>query len=263
MNKFLIKNNGFTLIEFIISQFLCLLIIAALINLFLWCKSQQEEIYQFHKIINTQRFLRYYFNRQVSHSGIIGCGKSSETISIQNHTEYSIDLKHALSIFTDANNNNILQIWFAAEKGEPIKLMPSKNEIIMQQKTRFKPKEVIMISDCNNAEIAIVQNIQNNLISLEKPLTKIFVEPAQVYHFKYDQYFIKNTKRKNQQKIYLMALYKKSINTAPNELIEGVESMQLNIRKTSLGSLIYFKFKLTTNLKKLINENYNLILSTS
>ncbi|MBL4868596.1 MAG: PilW family protein [Pseudomonadales bacterium] len=115
----------------------------------------------------------------------------------------------------------------------------------------FEQGDIVMISDCENADIFRITNNPNggSTVTLAHAtgsnstnrLGQIYSTDAQVMTFVSNTYFVGDTGRTNTQGGTINALYRLEVDgTVPVELIEGVDNMQLLFgQRLSNGNLRY------------------------
>lgn len=147
--------------------------------------------------------------------------------------------------------------------------------IAVTSRVTIQQGDIILVTDCSQADIFKVTNVsQANVIThasnfnTSNNLSKSYQTDAHVSHFQSYTYYIKDTGRTNGKGTAIYALYRMDLNGSAEELVEGVDNMQITygVDSNSDGTADTFSTASTVNTNndwsKVISTRISLLLST-
>ena len=99
----------------------------------------------------------------------------------------------------------------------------------------FRPKDTLLISDCQHAELINWNNIH---------LTYSYQKGSEMGFFNKIIYYIADTRRMNEMGQPIYALYRRNLNQSfykPTELIEGIKRMSIKLGMKNNDGTLYYK----------------------
>ncbi len=268
------KNNGFSLVELLVSIVIGLFILAGATQILLDGRrsySVQEEL---SYLQNNGRFIKDVLARDIKMAGYEGCGISNmplvNTLRPPANDEYKLGRaisgsQHNGTAWEPAlagewtsiagidTNSDILELSGIFGAGMRLaRAMVNPSAVLkVQQPATLQDEEIFFVTDCKRAAIAQVTNITttggsgvDNLVhnpggstspgNTNDPLTSgtPFGTDASVYRFELRRYYIAPSNISDTQ-----ALWRKTNLDAANELVSGVESLQVQYGvDTTIGS---------------------------
>jgi len=225
-------QQGITLIELLISLSLGLMLLLGLLTLYMGNKKTYLLAQELARIQEDGRIAMHIISRDLRMAGYSGCGRSNE---INLHTKQfnianSLIGWHAgktsmgmvLPINTQQIKSGTDSFLVQSAEGSSVGVKSiTKEKIIFTESHHFSVGDLLLIADCNKGEIF---RFNTPLLSQD------YSRNAQVSRWRKIVYYIARTNRKNNINQSIYALYRRDLNaalTVPNELIEGVEDMQI------------------------------------
>lgn len=214
------KQCGISLVELLIALAIGLLLLVCVIEIF----NSQKQLYQFSQSLarlqENGRMAIVSLSRDVRMAGFVGCGRLSE-MQIQGlavgdsvvgwHSGYS-----TTSIRFPELSKNLVS------NADVLLIQTVESTLVnLQDKRKFQPRDVLLISDCHHAEVVRASDFR---------LHYIYQKDAQVGHLLKIVYYIGKTNRNNKLGNPIYALYRRDLNGPAQvsaELVEGVEDMQV------------------------------------
>ena len=136
----------------------------------------------------------------------------------------------------------------------------------------FQASDVLFISDCQTADVFRATTVVNGAgiqtITHIQPentsqfLSKPYGTDARVYGFVSSAYFVGNTTRTNNRGNPIFALYRRDINGAISEMVEGVENIQILYgERADNGNMRYVAANdVTLDTTKIISVRFALLM---
>ncbi|MFZ0219772.1 MAG: PilW family protein [Candidatus Aquirickettsiella sp.] len=237
-------QQGYSLLELMIALSLSLFLCIGMINIF----THSKNIYQLTQSLNTistkARIAFYLLSHDIRMAGFIGCvrliddfplnshltrntslvvwhkGYTTTKLSLPNPARYQKDSDAILIQFLDPNT-------FLVKNAQA-------SHIALVGKRVFRPKDILLISDCQHAELIHWNNIH---------LTYSYAVDSEIGFFNKIIYYIADTGRINETGQSIYALYRRNLSQSfykAIELIEGIKSMSIRLGiKNSDGTLYY------------------------
>jgi type IV pilus assembly protein PilW len=239
------REQGFSLIELMIAISLSLFLSVGIINIFIYSKNIYQLIQSLKTIPIKARLAFHLLSHDIRMAGFIGCVPLNDVLSFNNHLSGDTSLVVWHKGDTTANlslpklaryqkDSDAILIQFLDPNTFPIK-EAKFNHIVLADKVVFRPKDVLLISDCQHAELIHWNNIH---------LTYHYQMDSEIGLFNKIIYYIADTGRINEigQRIY--ALYRRNLNQSfykPTELIEGIKRMSIKLGMKNTDGTFYYK----------------------
>jgi type IV pilus assembly protein PilW len=121
---------------------------------------------------------------------------------------------------------------------------------INQNNLNIKKNDLVVISDCSNADIFRVSDINNQMIikhtqpeNISLTLLKPYRTNAEITLFENITYYLKDTGRLNNSNNKIYTLYSIDSNNNEIELIDGVENLKIEYKIYQNNSFSYYTAK--------------------
>lgn len=245
---------GFSLVELLISTMLGMMLIFSILTLY----SSQKQTYQ-----TTQALARLrenaetaftYLSNNIRMAGFVGCGRDSEIKfynsfnNIQFSPETAIfglhhgnssanyDFSKINSILTKTKPNTDILI---IQSSQPLFYLAhvSNNKIIVSQNADLKNNDLLLVSNCVQAELFHPNTTHSKTIVSQQTLQDDF-HNVEMGRFSTYIYYIANTQRKNQRGDVIYALCRQDLNASAHlqqELIDDISDMQISYAVGNAG----------------------------
>ena len=265
------RQRGFSLVELMVAVTIGLIILAAVSGIFVTSKTTYNTQDNLARLQENARFAIHYLADDVRKAGYSGCLESvvNTQINLNNPTAFNFNAKIALEGMDNTASGN----WFPSSTVlTPTNLRPGTDAITMRSATSsgisitkympptsaelnisamptgmFSDGDILMVSNCTNADIIQITNVQLSSLKLQHapgvavsgnpsiPGNQTPHElssgygsgppPAQVMKFTSRIYYVMN--RANPDGSTTPVLVRQDNGGALQELIEGVENMQI------------------------------------
>lgn len=239
-----IIEQGYSLIELLIAISLSLFLSMGIITIFIYNKNSYQLTQSLNTIPGKAHLALHLLSHDIRMAGFIGCVRLIDVFTLKKHLSPDTCLVVWHKGYTTAKislpklagyqkNSDVILIQFLDPNTFPIKEAKSTH-IIFAHRVRFRPKDVLLISDCQHAELIRWNDIH---------LANNYQINSEIGLFNKVIYYIADTGRMSEvgQRIY--ALYRRNLNQSiykPVELIEGIKSMSIRVgMKNSDGTLSY------------------------
>lgn len=259
-------EQGYSLIEFMLTLSLALFLSIGIINIFIYSKNIYQITQSLNAIPSKARLAFHILSHDIRMAGFIGCVRLIDVSALKKHlsAETSLIVWHKgkttakMSLPKLARyqkDSDVILVQFLDPNTFPIKEAKSKH-IISAYKLLFRPKDVLLISDCQHAEIIHWNNI--NLINN-------YQTNSEIGWFNKIIYYIADTGRWSEMGKPIYALYRRNLNQSiykPIELIEGIKRMSIRLgMKNSDGTMFYKNGKEVKHLANARSVEIRLLLS--
>jgi len=257
-----IKQAGFGLVELMIAVTLGILLSTAVVQVFLATSTSSKMLDSMAQIQENARFAMRFLSREIRMAGYMGCSSigaagfnnialpastaiftpGTALVGVDNVT--SSDAKSAV-VGTDRLTIKRASDQFITLTGN---LAPNNANIQVEDNSiGFVKEDFVMVTDCLNGDMFRITNTPKkkgegqttlahaNGSNSDNRLSKIYTGEAEVFGFQVIDFFIADTGRKSSAGNPINALYFQQLTltsggvaTAPTELVEGVENLQLS-----------------------------------
>ena len=270
-----IKNqNGFTLVEIMVAVVVSLILLSGVIQIFLSTK----QTYRFGEAVSRMqesgRFAIDMLSRDIRMAGYQGCADLSaipanviannppvtafnqEAIGGWEYTTTwapsSPAQPSAITSLTKAYTD-VISVKHATSTGMKLTgnlLVDNANIQVAANTLGISAEDVLFISDCETVDVFRATSVSSsggkvtiahaNSSNSTNKLSKPYGTDATVYGFSDSVYFVGDTGRTNRQGQAIYSLYRRDVSGNIDELVEGVENMQvLYGERASNGNIRY------------------------
>ena len=213
------KAAGFSIIEMMVALTLGLILSTLLFNNYVdaaGALSMQSSMYHLQEVVNVSNDI---ITHEIEQAGYIGCAKLVPGFPVKHFQQYSLTAGNQL-IVTDVN---IISRHASMMNAELLNLNPDKKTLYVSDNLSFKADDILIISDCQHAEIFKVKHIfhlhQQLKIEAVMPLDSDFDKNAEVAYFETNRLFLK--KMGNNKK----ALFLEDVKLFHRQITDGVEAL--------------------------------------
>ncbi len=238
-------EQGYSLIELMIAISLALFLSMGMIMLFSYSQHQYHLIQHLNTSLVKARVAFYLLGHDIRMTGLIGCvnltdnlrlhrlfmGDTSLVVWHKGHTTANLDLPKLTRYQKDSD---AILIQFLDPNTFPIKEAKSST-IVFEHKPVFRSNDVLLISDCQQAEIIHWNNIH---------LTYSYQKNSEIGFFNKIIYYIADTGRRDESGQVIYALYRRNLSESiykPTELIEGIKSMTIRLGMKKNNGTFYYQ----------------------
>lgn len=172
--------------------------------------------------------------------------------------------------------SDVISIQYADPTGVPLSSNMSSNfsdVIINDSSLNLQQDDLVFVGDCalgdlfrvsnvpgTTAPIALEHSISSNSVN---SLRRAYTVDAQLRRFHVDTFFVGDTGRRNITNKPIYALFKYDADGNTTELIEGIESLQVQYgEKMANGSVGYRSTSATLNMRKVISVQIGLLVTS-
>ncbi len=295
MNKYHIPKQstqkGFTLVEIMISMLLGLIIVAGIGKIFIGSNQSYRLQEALSRIQENGRFAITYLEQEIRPAGFQGCPNLSavkpnilaDLVALNSVTfqtaviGYDFDGTDTSQPSGAISNTDIINIQRAGGCGAKVTKVgdPATANIKVEYSAscNFEEDDVLIVTDCKTTDIFSVTNTpennkgttdgvewQNlthaNSDNRENFLSKEYDENAEIYKFDNRNFYIKNND------FGIPSLFQKHLNDDEDELIEGIEDMQITYGLKIGNSLTYLPADSITLWQNVKSVRINLLLQS-
>jgi type II secretory pathway pseudopilin PulG len=241
------KAQGFLLLEILVSMASGTLFSFALIKLFLSQKRLYDSTETMIHIQNNAYWAMALLKQAIHHAGYVGCVPLTPALDLQNTTEIDLNADNYFTVndsrVTDRKKKHTdhLTVRYLSPKTA---ILTHNMERYYQLRTdrtvQFKVGEVIMLADCDHADIATIENVseQENeqWIALSRN-ARLYQKGTQVGKIQIESYYIGHSQRRNRLGEPINSLFI-ATPSRHEELIEGVDDLQLTVMNDKKGETV-------------------------
>jgi type IV pilus assembly protein PilW len=224
MKRNISNEKGFSLIEFLIAMTIGVLLLSGLIEWFLHCQNSFMLQTAWINLKNNGKLAAAIMQADIKQAGYIGCAKLTSDFPI-----YAASYPPIASLKLLGGERDIT-IMHAKYPPIPI-LSIQKNQVIVPVSAHIQVGDVMLVSDCEKAELIIIKNhIKKGplqIIFIQTPLHFSFNAKAELSRWEVNHFFIAKTARHHSDGSPIFALFKQGIKQEKTELVEDI--LQMNI----------------------------------
>ena len=238
-------EQGYSFIELMIAISLALFLSVGMMTLF----SDSRHSYQLTQRLNANlvkvRMAFYLLSHDIRMAGLIGCvnlidngslhrlfiGETSLVVWHKGNTTANVSLP---KLARYQKNSDVILVQFLDPNTVPVKEAKS-TQITFARKTTFLLHDVLLMSDCQHAEMIHWNHIH---------LRYRYQENSEIGFFNKIIYYIADTGRKNEKGQVTYALYRRHLNESiykPTELIEGISEMTIRLGMKKKDGTFYYE----------------------
>lgn len=239
------REQGYSLIELMIAISLSLFLSLGIINIFIFSKNIYQLTQNLNIIPTKARLAFHLLSHDIRMAGFIGCVRLNDVMTLNNHLSANTSLVVWHKGYTTAKlslsklaqyqkDSDAILIQFLDPNTFPVNEAKSRH-IVLTNKMVFRPKDTLLISDCQHAELINWNNIH---------LTYSYQKGSEIGFFNKIIYYIADTRRMNEMGQPIYALYRRNLNQSsykPTELIEGIKRMSIKLGMKNNDGTLYYK----------------------
>lgn len=239
------RERGYSLIELMIAISLSLFLSVGIINIFIYSKNIYQLTQNLNIIPTKARLAFHLLSHDIRMAGFIGCVRLTDVMTLNNYLSANTSLVVWHKGYTTAklslsklaqyqNDSDAILIQFLDPNTFPVNEAKSRH-IVLTNKMVFRPKDTLLISDCQHAELIYWNNIH---------LTYSYQKGSEIGFFNKIIYYIADTGRMNEMGQPIYALYRRNLNQSfykPTELIEGIKRMSIKLGMKNNDGTLYYK----------------------
>lgn len=235
------KHLGFSLLEILITFVLSLFLFETVLQNYLGAKKIYRVQDELASLNENVRFADFILWRNIMHAGFAGCRKISE-LDLHNHT--FIDFKAFNAIRGYASDKAVPSYLFGKVVFGTDVIVISKadasvtkiigdvdfgaNKIIVEQNPATKGNLLLLIADCQHADLFVAENYRGNTVYVKGNLVNGYAaKNTTVSRFEELTFFVSNTGRLDSKNKPIYALYSSVNRHGKHELVSGVSNMQI------------------------------------
>lgn len=230
-----LNQNGLTLIELLIAMALSVFLLTVVTNIY-WIahKSLQTQWAMSDRQSNV-RIATELLAKNIRMAGHIGCGKLSDGLPVTGYSTFLLNEENKITnegISTMKKETDAITLRYMSDKTVKLQReMENESELYVGQEVAFLQGDILMIANCEAAEIFQVESVQMvgdmQHIQVKETLSRKFTGNPEVGKLIINTFFIGKTGRKYQDKEDIYALYSADITRRRLELVEGVQDMKV------------------------------------
>ncbi|MGC1853771.1 MAG: PilW family protein [Candidatus Aquirickettsiella sp.] len=238
-------EQGYSLLELMIVISLSLFLSMEMINIFIHSKNIYRLTQSLNTISTKAGMAFYLLSHDIRMAGFVGCVRLIDNWSLNNrltgdaslvvwHKGYTTAKLSLPKLARYQKDSDAILIQFLDPNTFPIKEAKSSH-IILAHRRVFRPSDILLISDCQHAELIHWNNIH---------LTYSYQMDSEIGFFNKIIYYIADTGRTNEIGQHVYALYRRNLNQSfykPVELIEGINKMSIRLGMKNSGGTLYYK----------------------
>lgn len=177
------------------------------------------------------------FQYEIKHAGNIGCARLTPDFPLFPYENYQLNASNKIS----SSQQNEITIRYAEYPNTiVVETVTDKNRIYLNNKIHFKPGNILLIADCNKAEVIIVRSVKQvhymQEITLTKPLQYQYAKFTEVSRLILHRFFV----RKSKHKPYANALFYEDIYHKQYEVLSNVNEMHVSHDKSYVKIMLRF-----------------------
>ncbi len=284
-------QKGLTLVEIMISMLLGLIIVAGIGKIFIGSNQSYRLQEALSRIQENGRFAIIYLEQEIRPAGFQGCPNLSavkpnilaDSVALNSVTfqtavmGYDFDGTDTSQPSGAISNTDIINIKRAGGCGAKVTKVGSpvtaNIKVEYSASCNFEEDDVLIVTDCKTTDIFSVTNIpENNKGTTDgiewqnlthansgnraNSLSKDYDENAEIYKFDSREFYIKNND------FGIPSLFQKNLNDDEDELIEGVEDMQITYGLKLGNSYTYLPADSISQWKNVKSVRINLLLQS-
>lgn len=281
------KQKGITLVELMIAMVIGLLLTAGILQLFVSNKQTYRVTENMSRLQENGRFAMHFLTNDIRMADFWGC--RSQGLAIDNNLNPDPNFNLPIAGLAGSDNDTAVNSIINGTDTITVKGVHSSNvflivvpatpsaDLKVTDNSGLNKNDIILISDCSDGDILQVTNDpstggaagQDNVVhntgavasgpgNAEKPLKKIYGTDAQVYKLNFATYSIRDGA--NGQN----ALFRSINGAAAQELVEGIENMQILYGEDtdSDGAANYYKASGSVDMDKVVSVRISLVAVT-
>jgi len=251
------RQHGFSIVELMVAVALSLLLMAGLASVYLSNKTTFKVSEGLARIQENSRYMHYILSKDIRMTGYQGCSNtgSTQVLNIVSTPAPNVSLSDQDSIkgygYTGTTwspalpaaltgkvlaGTDVIDIHKASELGAQLtaNMAQTNTPILVADRLGIKKDDILIITDCQEANLfqagaassatAITHTVATNTTN---DLSKAYQTDAIIYQYEAYYYYVKDTGRTNSAANAIYSLFRQDVNGVEEELVEGVENMQI------------------------------------
>jgi hypothetical protein len=214
------RISGLTLLELMLALASTIIIMLCLTTMFVTLEKNIATQNALNQIAENASYAVRILRNTIHQAGNIGCARLQTGFPIKSMLDYNITPQNKLKGSAHAITVRGASLLSAGL----LKAMADNENSYVAAKPLFLSGDVVIISDCQSAEIFIVKNVsvygQVQHLQSATPLVKKYNETAAVSFFEINTLLVKNTGRE-----HVNALYELNLHQRKAELVEGIDEI--------------------------------------
>jgi hypothetical protein len=253
---------GIMLIEFIIAMMISVFLLGILGMIYLAAEKNNAAQSAYLTILDNGRIASELLTRHIHAAGHIGCARLTDDFPLTSYLNYTLSSRHKI-IGTD---NTLTVSGGSPESGYLLQSMLTATVIYVSTELHFMTGDIVMVSDCESAEIFEVKSIQKIHSGMQKiistmPLHKQYGQYAEVNYFEKNMYFIADTKHTDASGATIHALFVRNHRRHITELVEGVDAISITYDVVQHDQLVMLKAQQVQDWAAVVGVKIELSLS--
>lgn len=228
----MIKLAGVSLIEMMLACVFGGLIASAIYHIYFL---QQKTVYDqasIHQASYHAVKTVLLLTSEIERSGYIGCPCLQEGLPIKNQTNYLLTAKNKIELTSDS-----IKVRYAKDLQVKLTSMALGNKSIeLAGMHPFRVGEVLLISDCQKAEIFQVANVRHvhdrQILEAQQPFSFQFYTDAKIMRMVMNQYFLlRHLKRGGDGSSSI--LYVEDIYRQRSPMVDGIDALNIHYARSA------------------------------
>jgi hypothetical protein len=221
-------RKGYILIEILIAMSIGILLMTLLMEMYLASHESSTLETALSTIQQNARSFTAILTREIHAAGNIGCARLTQDFPIISLPNYPYTAANKITS-TASNQITIRHADYpAATLAEEMK---DHVRIYLSNNIAFKPGDILLISNCERAEMFKVQTVRkiNGLLEITSTaaLHDRYEKYAEVSRFSINQFYLAKTGRHYSDGSAIYALFIEDIHHRKSELVAGIQQMQI------------------------------------
>lgn len=231
---------GFTLIEIMMSISISMLLLLGLLNIIFTANGAHSNQVAMNSLQENARDVTHILTEAIHSAGYIGCAHYTDEFPLTNHTDDTFIPKNKINLYKGEEMKDNTEAFTIRRMGlnnaSVIKNMRGKSVVYASNTISFSKGDVLLISNCQSADIFRVKDVIKQMdgtqkIMTEDPLSTLYDKNASISFLEVNTYYIGDTGRLDYSHAPVFALYVQDIHHYKTELVEGVDDMHIVINK--------------------------------
>lgn len=219
------KLKGGTLLEVLLALSISLMLFATILELYGSSKRHHQLQFHLHQLQDHVQTMTDLISNEIKRAGHIGCARLTKDFPIISHVTTTINQHNQLS----GTDHHISVRYAAFPHDILVKPTSDSSTIYISDTVHYEPQEIIIISDCQKAEITQITKVGRKgpyqKIILSYPLTSSFKQGAEVAKLHINDYFIEASPEKNADTQILYTLYQKNIHQNKIAVVDHITQL--------------------------------------
>lgn len=238
-----LNQSGLTLIELLIAMTLSVFLLTIVTNIYWMAHKSLQTQWAMSERQSNVRIATELLAKNIRMAGHVGCGRLSDGLSVTGYSTFLLNEENKITdegISSMKKETDAITLRYMSDKTVKLQReMESESELVVGKEVAFLDGDILMIANCEAAEIFQVENVQivgdMQHIQVKQPLSRKFTGYPEVGKLVVNTFFIGKTGRKYPDKENIDALYSADITRRKIELVEGVQDMKIQHLKGKDG----------------------------